>query len=291
VFFAVAYGAFFQIVVPREDYVAANALLNGTRGFSFLAGTSAGGLLVQLVRGPYALAVDAVSYLWSAAFLARVDAEEPPGAPHEQGGVTAGLRWIWSNAIIRAQLLGVATLNLFNFVFFALFMLYATRSLGVSPATLGVVLGSAAIGTLVTSYFTGRISRRFGIGPTFIFGCFLFPAPLILVPAAGGPHWLVIVMLFTAELVSGIGLMLLDILAGVIMAGLIPMQVRSRVSGAFQVVNYGVRPAGTALGGVLGTAIGVRPTLWIATVGALAGLLWLLPSPVRTLRELPAEPL
>ena len=80
-------------------------------------------------------------------------------------------------------------------------------------------------------------------------GCFLFPAPLILVPAAGGPHWLVLALLFVAEFLSGIGLMLLDIMAGTISAGTVPTALRSRVSGAFMVVNYGVRPLGTALGG------------------------------------------
>ena len=74
VFFFVAYGAFFQVVVPREDYVAANSLIHGSRAFSFLAGTSLGGVLVQLLRGPYALALDAVSYIWSAFFLGRIDA-------------------------------------------------------------------------------------------------------------------------------------------------------------------------------------------------------------------------
>ena len=83
--------------------------------------------------------------------------------------------------------------------------------------------------------------------------------------------------------------MLLDILAGTIMAAVIPVSLRSRVQGAFLVVNYGVRPVGTLLGGVLGTAIGLRPTLWIATIGALAGLLLLLPSPIRTLRDVPEE--
>ena len=103
----------------------------------------------------------------------------------ESGGVTDGLRWIRDNAIIRAELLGVATLNLFNFIFHALFLLYATRTLGVAPATLGLVLGVAASGTLVASYLTGKVARRVGIGPAFIAGSFLFPAPLILVPAAG----------------------------------------------------------------------------------------------------------
>jgi MFS family permease len=287
VLFNVGFGAFFQVVVPREHYVQANSLIHGSRAFSFLAGNSIGGILVQLFQGPYALAVDAVSFLWSALFLSRIDAEEPPGAPRESGGILSGVRWIKRNAIIRAELLGVATLNLFNFMFFALFVLYATRELGVRPATLGIVLGAASVGTLLGSFVTARVSRRFGVGPAFIAGCFLFPAPLILVPAAGGPHWLVLVLLFIAEFTSGVGLMLLDIMAGSITAGIVPTPLRSRVSGAFMVVNYGVRPLGTSLGGLLGTTIGVRQTLWIATVGAVLGTLWLIPSPIPKLREVP----
>ena len=269
VFFGVAYGGFFQTIIEREDYVAANSLIHGSRAFSYLAGTSIGGVLVQVLRGPYALAIDAVSFLWSALFLGRVHAVDPPAGPESTGGIMAGARWIRRNAIIRAELLGVATLNFFNFIYFALFLLYATRELHVQPAALGIILGAASVGTLLGSVITGRVSRRFGVGPAFLFGCFLFPAPLILVPLAGGPHWLVLACLFTAEFFSGIGLMLLDILAGAIMAGIIPRTLRSRVSGAFMVVNNGVRPVGTAVGGVLGTAIGLRPTLWIATVGAL----------------------
>jgi MFS family permease len=287
VFFYVAYGAFFQVVVPREDYVQANSLIHGSRAFSFLAGTSAGGILVQVLRGPYALALDAVSFLWSAFFLGRIDAEEPPGSPSERGALLSGVRWIRGNAIIRAELLGVATLNLFNFMYFALFLLYATRTLGVRPATLGIVLGAASVGTLMGSFVTARLSRRFGVGPAFIAGCFLFPAPLILVPAAGGPHWFVLALLFLAEFTSGVGLMLLDIMAGSISAGTVPTALRSRVSGAFMVVNYGVRPLGTTLAGVLGTTIGVRPTLWIATVGALLGLAFYIRSPIPKLHDLP----
>ena len=287
VLFMVTYGGFFQTIVAREDYVTANSIVHGTRGASFFFGNSLGGALVQLLRGPYALAVDAASFFWSALFLGRIDAEEPPGVPRESGGVSSGIRWIRGNAIIRAELLGVATLNFFNFMFFALFVLYATRYLHVSPLALGVVLGVGAVGTVVTSFFAGSISRKIGVGPTFILGCFLFPAPLILIPAAGGPHWLVILLLFVAQLLSGVGLMLLDILAGAINSGTIPVAVRGRVGGAFQVVNYGVRPLGTALGGVLGATIGVHTTLWIATIGALSGLAFLLPSPIRTLRDVP----
>jgi MFS family permease len=289
VFFYVSYGGFFQTIVERKDYVEANTLLHGSRGFSFLAGTSLGGVLVQLLRGPYALALDAGSFLWSALFLRRIDVPDPPGAPRESGGIGVGLRWIRNNPVIRAELLGVATINLFNFVFFALFLLYATRYLRVAPATIGVVLGVAAAGTLVASALTGRIARAIGVGPAFLIGCFLFPAPLLLVPAARGPHWLVIAFLFAAEFISGVGLMWLDILAGVLQGALIPPLVRSRVSGAFMVVNYGVRPLGTTIAGVLGTTIGVHDTIWIGAGGALLGMAFLLPSPIRHIHDVPEQ--
>jgi len=81
--------------------------------------------------------------------------------------------------------------------------------------------------------------------------------------------------------------MLLDIMAGAIQTALIPDRLRARVSGSYMVVNYGVRPIGALVGGALGTAIGLRPTLWIASAGAIAGFLFLLPSPIPRLRELP----
>lgn len=287
VLFYVAYSALFVALVPRDDFMNANSLLHGSRAFSFLGGPSVGGVLVQLLRAPYALAADVVSFLVSAFFLGRMRVEEPPGATEDGEGVMTGARWLWRSPVMRSNLGAVATINYFNFVFFALFILYATRSLHVRPATLGLVLGAGAVGGVLGSVVTGRISRRIGIGTTFALGCVLFPAPLVLVPAAGGPKWLVLALLFASEFGSGLGVMMLDIAAGSISAAIVPARLRSRVSGAFMVVNYGVRPLGTMTAGALGSWIGLRPTLWFATVGAMLGILWLLPSPIFGLRELP----
>jgi MFS family permease len=289
VLFYVSYGGFFQTIVEREDYVEANALIHGSRGFSFLGGTSLGGALVQLVRGPYALALDAGSFIWSAMFLRGIDIPNLPGASRESGGIGSGLRWIFRNPVMRASLLGMATLNFFNFVYSALLLLYASRYLHIAPATIGLILGVAAAGTLVASALTGRIARAIGVGPAYLIGCFVFPAPLLLVPAARGPHWLVIVLLFTAEFISGLGLMLLDILGGTIQGALIPTSLRSRVSGAFMLVNYGVRPLGTTVAGVLGSTIGVHSTIWIGAAGAILGMAFLLPSPIRHLHGVPEQ--
>ena len=52
-------------------------------------------------------------------------------------------------------------------------------------------------------------------------------------------------------------------------------------------MNYGVRPVGALVGGVLGAAVGVRETLIVVTIASVAGVLWLIGSPVLRLRELP----
>jgi MFS family permease len=286
VLFMVSYGALFVSLVPRDRYVEGNALLHGSRALSFVGGPSLGGLLVQVFSAPFALVADAVSFFASAFFLGRIAPAEPPPEKSGHGQAFAGARFIWQSPIIRASLGAGATFNFFNLMFSALFVLYATRTLNVQPAMLGAVLGAGAVGAVFGSTITGWLGRRIGIGPTYILGCVLFPLPLVLVPAAAGPALLVLAFLFAARFGSGLGVMVLDISVGSIFAALIPHHLRSRVSGAFTVVNYGVRPLGSLAGGFLGNAIGIRPTLWIATVGAIAGFLWLLPSPLPRLKTL-----
>ena len=287
VLFQVSYASLFVSIVERDAYVGANSLLAGSRAFSFVAGPSVGGVLVQLLKAPFALIVDAVSYLFSAFYLGSISPEEPPTEEAERGHVVAGLRFVLGNPTMRASLLATATINLFNFIFWALFVLYAVRSLHVRAGTLGLVLGAGAVGGIVGSMITTRLGKGIGIGPAFLLGCILFPVPLLLVPLAGGPYPLVLAMLFLSEFGSGLGVMILDISAASIFAALVPHRLRSRVAGAYTLVNYGVRPIGSLIGGFLGSAIGLRPALWIATAGAIAGFLWLLPSPVPLMRELP----
>ncbi len=287
VVFFVSYSTLFISLVPRERYIEASSLLNGSRAFSFIAGPSLGGALVQVFSAAGALVVDAFSFLVSALTLSTIDPVEPPTEKAERGHIKAGIRYIWSSPIVRPALLATATINFFNFVFWALFILYVTRSLGVTPGVLGLILGAASVGGLIGSIVTGRISRRIGVGPAFALGCVLFPVPLVLVPLAGGGNVTIYACLFAAEFLSGFGVMLLDISAASINAALIPDRLRARVSGAYMVVNYGVRPLGSLAGGALGTWIGLRPTLWIASLGAILGVLWLLPSPLLRMRELP----
>jgi len=289
VFFYVAYSTLFVALVPRERYVEGHQLLNGSRALSFVGGPGLGGALVQAFTAPVALLVDGLSFLVSAFSLTRISPEEPPTEPAERGHLRAGASYIRHSPVIRASLLGTATINFFNFVFQALVILYANKYLHIQPGALGAVIAVAAIGAVIGSVVTGRIGKRIGIGPAFVLGCLLFPAPLVLIPLASGPHWVVVGCVTVAEFCSGFGVMLLDITGGAIKAAVVPDRLRARVSGAYMLVNYGVRPLGALAGGLLGVEIGVRNTLWIATVGAIAGVFWLLPSPIMKMRELPAS--
>ena len=286
ILFNVSDATLFVSIVPPERYVDGQSLIYGSRALSFVGGPSVGGVLVQALSAPVAIAADALSFLGSAFFLGRIRPGEPP-TDDSQGSITAGARFIAGSDLVRASLIAVATINFFNLMFAALYLLYAVRVLHIKAGVVGVLIGAAAVGALLGSVVTKRIAARIGVGWAYTAGCLLFTAPLVLWPLAHGRHWLVLGMLFAAEFGSGFGVMVLDISIGAIFAAVIPDTLRSRVTGAFQAVNYGTRPLGALLGGLLGSAIGLRPALWVATLGGMAGFVLLLPTPLPRYR-LPA---
>ena len=136
--------------------------MHGSRALSYVAGPSIGGLLVQAITAPVTLVVDACSYLVSALFLRSVEAEEPAPEAPGKGHVVAGVRWVFGNADRPARARRDGDDQLLQLRFFALFILYATKSLDVPPGTLGLVLGAGAVGSVVGSVITGRVARRIG---------------------------------------------------------------------------------------------------------------------------------
>ena len=284
ILFTVCDPALFVALVPADRYVEGQSLVYGSRALSFVGGPSVGGLLVQLLTAPFAVVADALSFLGSAFFLSRIRPAEPPPETAGKGALTAGARFIWHSGIVRASLTAVATVNFFTLMFFALFVLYATRSLHVRSGLLGLVLGAGAVGGVLGALVTRRLAARIGVGWAYTIGCVVYTVPLALVPLATGTEPVILAMLLAAEFCSGFGVMILDISIGAIFAAVIPDQLRSRVSGAFQAVNYGTRPVGAVAGGLLASQIGIRPTLWIAAAGGVTGVLWLLPSPLPRFR-------
>jgi predicted MFS family arabinose efflux permease len=287
VLFDVSWSTLFIAVVPRRDVVEANSKLSMSRAVSFVTGPSLAGFLVQALTGPVTLLLDAFSFLGSALFLGRIRVKEPPVERDGNGvlrSIWEGLRFVFRDEVIRPGLLCAVTVNLFNYVFHAIFVLYATKELGVSPGTLGIALGIGAVGGILGALVAPRLERALGLGLTVVIGSVLFPAPLILVPIASGSELQLGLLLGAAEFFSAVGVMIFDVTAVSMLFMRTPDRIRARQSATFKFVNYGIRPIGALLGGVLGTAIGLQTTLWIGVLGALAGVIWLLFSPIPRLR-------
>ncbi|MDV5145615.1 MFS transporter [Streptomyces sp. SBC-4] len=289
VLFEVCNATLLVALVPTDRYVQANSLVNGSRSMSWLAGPGIGGVLVQVLTAPFALVADALTYVVSAGYLARVKAVEPPPAAVVKGHFTEGMRWVVRDRSMRAMFSASGTVQFFNYMFHTLFVLYATAELGIGAGLLGLILGAGAVGGLIGAACSGAVVRRIGIGASLVTGFLGFTLPLLLIPLAGGPLPLVVAVLFVAEFLSCVGVMIVDIAAGSFQMAAIPDAIRARVMGAFRTLNHGFRPLGALAGGLLGTAIGLRPTLWIATGGAVLAVLWLLPSPLARMRELPTK--
>jgi MFS family permease len=292
VIFDLSWNTLFVSVTERERYVEAMALLNGSRSLASVAGPTIGGILVQVLGAPVAMLGDAFSYLGSVIFLRRIRAPEPP-IEHEEGStrerLLAGLSFVIGDPIMRPTLLSVATVNLFTFASSALFILYATTTLGVSPGALGLALGTGSVGAVIGAIFATRIGRRIGLGPAYALGLVVYPVSLLLIPLAG-PEMsmtLILALLFGSEFGAGLGVMILDINVGAIIYARTPDRIRARAAGAFRFINYGVRPIGALFGGLLGGAIGVREAILATTIAAIGGVLFLIGSPVLRLRDLP----
>jgi MFS family permease len=244
-------------------------------------------MAVQVLTAPFALAADAVSYLASALALSRIRPVEPVPDRDAEGGFLAGLRWITATPGIRALLGAVATVNFFDYIFQALFIFYLTTSLHIDAGLFGLAVGAGAVGGLLGAALTGRVVARIGVGMGITLGFLGFAAPHALVVLASGPKPLIVFTLFGYEFLSGIGVMVLDVSANAYITAVMPDDLRSRISGVLQTINYGIRPLGALTGGGLAAAVGIRTTLWISTIGACCSVLPLLGSPLRKLRVLP----
>jgi MFS family permease len=288
VLFSSAYPSFFVGLVDRDQYVEANSKLSTSRSASFVAGPAAGGLLIQTLTAPVAVLVDAVSFLVSAFLIARIKAAPSPVDETSSllADARAGLRYVLTHRYLRPELACVTTMNFFSFVVQALIILFASRTLGLPVGLIGLAFGIGALGGLLGAVIAPKLSSRYGVGRMILLGAVLYPAPTAVIALAGGPHWLAATALALAEALSGAGVMIFDINMNSVTAASTADHMRSRVAGVFGMINYGARPLGAVVGGLLGSWLGLRPTLVIATVGGVMCCLWLLRSPIPRLHSL-----
>jgi len=283
VVFNTAYASFFVRLVRRDQFLEANSKLSATRSISFMAGPAVGGLLVQWLTAPIALIADALSFMFSAVQVSRL--KVPPGdaTPGEESLLTrarAGMGYLLRHPYLRASLGCATTVNFFNMIGMALVVLFASRNLELSAGTIGLALGVGASGGLVGALAAKSLVKLVGAGRLIALSSVVFPASIGIMALADGPVWMRAGIFAAAEFVGGFAVMCFDVPLNSLQAAVTHDHMRSRVVGAFSSINYGVRPLGAVIGGLLGTWIGVRETLLISAAGGLFAVLWLVRSPI-----------
>jgi Na+/melibiose symporter-like transporter len=289
VVFNTAYASFFVRLVSQDQFLEANSKLSATRSISFMAGPAVGGLLIQWLTAPVAIVIDAASFAFSAVQVSRLRtpvAEPDPATESLLRRARAGMGYVLRHPYLRSSLGCATTVNFFNFIGSALLVLYASRNLELSAGTIGVAFGIGASGGLLGALAAAPLTRLIGAGRLIAVGAVVFPAAIALAALASGPVWVRATALAAAEFIGGFAVMCFDVPLNALQAAVIHDQMRSRVSGAFSSINYGVRPLGAVVGGLLGTWLGVRETLLISSAGGLLAVLWLVRSPIIQVRDL-----
>jgi MFS family permease len=308
VIFDVAYGAYLPSVVPRQQLVDGNAKLETSRAGAQLAGPGLAGLVVGALRAPSAILVDAWSYLVSVVSLLLIRRREPdplaepnptvapnptadptPAAAPASGSIRReigeGIRHVVRHPLIRPIAICTGTLNLFSMMSEAVLLLFAVRSLGMSPGLIGVVLTVGNVGFLIGAPLASASGRRLGVGPTLIGAAVLLGLGTIVVPLASRET--AVAVLVAGGTISAFGGVLYNVNARSLIQTITPDRALGRVIATTRFIVWGTIPLGSLLGGVLGTQIGLRLTLWIAGIGELAAFIPPLLSPVRALHAMP----
>ncbi len=291
-FFDVAYTSCLPSLVARERLPEGNAKLEGSAAVAELAGPGLGGLLAQLVSPPLALVVDAASFVFSALSLRTIRVAELEPAPHarDEGlwrAIGQGLRVLLGNGLTRATVSAAATFVLFSSIGSSVYVLYLIRALHLPPALVGLVYVASGLGSLPGAILCGAVTRRLGAGRAIVVAVFTMSGGKLLILAAGGPQLVALATLMGAEALSAFAGGIWNINQLSLRQGLTPPHLLGRMNASFRFIVFGMIPFGALLGGVLGAQIGLRPTLAVSVVGGLLAPLWVLFSPVRTLREQP----
>lgn len=289
VLYETAHQSFLPAVVPGGQLLEANGKLATTYAVSRIAGYSVGGALASALGVARTVGVDALAYLVNAASLLFIRrAEDPPAAagPRDfRRELAAGLSFVFRHPIMPRLVAASASLNLFSQMIFALAVLYLVRDLRLDEHTVGVVLALTTLGGIGGGLLSARLARLVGSARIIWIAPLGLGWTVLLVPAAR-PGWGPVA--YTVGM-AGLGALFAIYNAAAISyrQGVCPPELLGRMTASIRWVIFGVMPVGALAGGLLGSWLGVRPTLWIAAVGVWASGLWLYFSPLRRRRDVP----
>ena len=298
VFFDVAYQSYLPSLVSREHLVEGNAKLQLTVSVAQVGGPSLAGGLIAAITAPYAIVADAISYVISTAFLIPIRKEEvlpertaDTPRPAMLPELKEGVAWVVKNPFLRSIAACTATSNFFGGLAFAIFVLYAVRSLHLSAVQVGVVFAAGSVGAIVGALVVDRLQRAIGVGPAIVWTALCFSIGGLALPSA--PKSFPLPLLIAGFFVIQFGGVAYNVTQVSLRQGITPERLQGRMNAAVRWIVWGTIPLGTLAGGGLATAFGLHRALWIGAIGALFTFLFVALSPVRSIRTMPepeAEP-
>ncbi len=287
VLFRSAYVSFIPVLVGRESLVEANTKLAMSESVARVAGPSLGGLLVQLVTAPFAILVDAVSFVASAIAVAAVRVHETPPARAARRRIWTeigeGIRVVVSNPFIRTTTIIGLLFNAVITIGDAVYVLYATRGLGLDGALIGGVYTVGGLASVVGTTLVRRTTARFGIGPSMVGSILLLTIAGVLILVASGPPIVAAGFLAVRAALAAFSAATFNVTSSSLFQAAVPDRLLGRVSGA-GAVGLGLIPVAALLGGWLGENVGLWNTLAISIAGQFIAFVYVAFSPLRAIR-------
>ena len=292
VFFDVAYQSYLPALIDREHLVDGNSKLQLTVSVAQVAGPSLSGGLIAAITAPYAIVADAASFVISTLFMIRMRHRE--NVPERAAGeahprmwpqVKEGLAWVVGNRHLRAIAGCTGTSNFFGQILFAIFVLYAVRVLHLSALLLGTVFAVGSVGSIAGALAANPLRKRLGVGPAIVSYAVVFSCAGILFPLA--PRSFPVPFLIAGMAIFGFASVAYNITQVSLRQAITPERLQGWMNAAMRWIVWGTIPLGTLVGGAIGQAIGLRTALWVGAIGGIPVFLWVLLSPVRSIREMP----
>jgi len=292
VLFSIADHAYLPSLVAREDLLEGNSKLGVTQSIAEIGGPAIAGVLFQILSGPLAIAANAATYILSAIFLGTIRAPESVSASGKTrttwlSDLGAGFSAIWSRPLLRPIFAMVVLTGFFGAFFAALYMVYAVRVLGLTPAMLGITIAVGGAGALVGAAAAVPVARALGAGPAIVLAGFGWSIATLLIPLAGGGAVISMAVLMVAQF-FGDGLAIVAIVTATsLRQAIVPRDVIGRTAALFQAASGAMVVVGALVGGSLAGLIGVRETAMVAAIGYFVAPTIALLSPLRKLKEIP----
>jgi MFS family permease len=285
----VAFWTYVPTLVEPERLLDANSKLLASTSAASIGGPGLGGLLVQLLSAAGALVLDAASFVAAALSLAWIRKPEP--VPERRPArslrteVAEGLAFVLRNPYLRAFAGEAAVFNLFVNMLMTAFLVYAVRELELSAGAIGAVIACGAAGILVGSLVADWFGRRMPLGRAILVTMFLGTWPYLLVPLGARSGALSLAVMATGFSAAGVGIGIVVVLVVTLRQSVTPPEMMGRMTASYRFVVYGTIAAGALLGGVLGSVIGLRPTILVGAVGIALAPIFIVLSPIGGLRS------